>query len=59
MIPIYPCLMGSGSLAVAWAMDAVPIPASFVKIPRDTPVRKVTRNDPITPPVTAFGENAP
>ena len=40
-------------------MDAVPMPASLVKTPRDTPVRRVRKKEPTTPPVAARGENAP
>lgn len=41
------------------AIADVPSPASFEKIPRAAPVMAAVIIDPTTPPVTAFGENAP
>ncbi len=58
-IPIMPCSTGWRTQAPAWAMDAVPMPASLVKTPLEIPVRKAITAEPMAPPVTAFGENAP
>ena len=58
-IPIIPCSAGWATSALAWAMDAVPIPASLVKTPRLQPIRSARNAEPTIPPVTAFGENAP
>lgn len=57
--PIIPCWIGWSTAAEACAMDAVPMPASLVNIPRETPVRSAVSIEPMTPPVTAWGENAP
>ena len=57
--PIIPCSAGWAVLAEAWAMDAVPIPASWVNTPRLHPTCSARRAEPMMPPVTAFGENAP
>ena len=43
----------------AWAMEAVPIPASLVNTPLAQPTRRAWIQEPITPPVTASGEKAP
>ena len=40
-------------------MEAVPIPASLVKIPLDKPTLRQENRDPTAPPVTARGEKAP
>ncbi len=59
MIPISPCWAGWETWADAWAIDAVPMPASFVKMPLEDPTRTAVSIDPTTPPVIAPGENAP
>ena len=40
-------------------MEAVPIPASLVKIPLDRPTLRQENREPTAPPVTARGEKAP
>ena len=52
MTPISPCSAGWSTCAAAWAMDAVPMPASLVKTPREMPMRKTAKK-------AAFGWNAP
>ena len=58
-MPIIPCMAGWSVCADAWAMDAVPIPASLVKTPREQPVSIARKAEPSRPPVTALGETAP
>lgn len=55
---VKPLSAGCRVLAPAWAMEAVPIPASLVNTPRETPMRRVRKADPTAPPVKAFGEKA-
>ena len=59
MMPISPCRAGCSTSAAPWAMAAVPMPASFVKVPLETPRRSVVIMLPTRPPVTASGSNAP
>ena len=49
-----PSLTGSSVFAAAWAIDALPSPASFEKAALRTPVIITPKN----PPKTAFAENA-
>ena len=58
-IPNIPCFTGSSVSAHACAIDPVPIPASFEKIPLETPRLIVINMLPTTPPVNADGLNAP
>ena len=58
-IPKSPCFTGLSVSAQAWAIEPVPRPASFEKIPRDTPFWRATNIAPTIPPVTACGLNAP
>ena len=58
-MPYRACFTGSGSEVVAWAMGAVPRPASLEKMPRFIP-QLITRNtEPTAPPVTPLGVKAP
>lgn len=59
MMPISPCSAGESTWAEAWAMDAVPIPASLVKTPLAQPTLRARKDEPTIPPVTALGLNAP
>ena len=54
-IATIPSLTGSLVLAAPCAMDSVPIPASFEKAPRRTPIRITVANEP---PATASPVNA-
>ena len=52
-------MTGSFVSAQAWAIDPVPSPASFEKIPRATPFFILIKKLPTTPPVTEAGWKAP
>ncbi len=57
--PQIPCLKGCSVLAVAWAMGAVPNPASFESMPRDIPVcMALATVAPANPPATGAGDKA-
>ncbi len=59
-MPYIPCFTGSVSLVAAWAIGAVPRPASLEKIPRPAPYFiDWTMVMPNAPPITLDGENAP
>ena len=58
-IPNTPCLTGFLVSAHACAIEPVPSPASFEKIPLDTPFFMLIKKLPTAPPVTDAGENAP
>ena len=58
-IPKNPCFTGSLVSADACAIDPVPRPASFEKMPREKPFCILINMLPTTPPVTADGANAP
>ena len=58
-IEIVPCLMGLFVFAAACAIGELPNPASFEKIPRDTPNLIAIHTDaPAKPPEAAVDENA-
>lgn len=59
MMPSTPCSAGWSTWAEAWAMEAVPIPASLVNTPREAPTPMAVTMEPMRPPVTAFGAKAP
>ena len=59
IMAIVPCLTGLFVIADAWAIGALPKPASFEKIPRATPNRMAAQTAaPAKPPVAAIGVNA-
>ena len=58
-IPNIPCFTGLRVSAQACAIEPVPSPASFEKIPRETPFFILTNILPTRPPVTADGLKAP
>ncbi len=59
-IATIPCSTGWLTLATAWACGVEPIPASFEKSPLETPYLTDSLTvAPISPPVTAWGLNAP
>ena len=58
--PHIPCLIGWSVWLVAWAMGAVPRPASFEKIPLASPhLIEIKIPEPVAPPAKAFGLKAP
>ncbi len=58
-IPTTPCRTGSWVRAAAWAMGALPSPASLENTPRATPNRRTwAMAAPVNPPVAAVPVNA-
>ena len=58
-MPKKPCFTGFLVSAQACAIEPVPRPASFEKIPLETPFFMLIKKLPTAPPVTADGLNAP
>ena len=59
-IPMMPCSDGCFTLAMPWAIGALPMPASFESTPRLTPVAMTCATDaPTKPPNAAAGCRAP
>ena len=58
-MPMEACTRGLSAVEAAWAMGAVPRPASLEKTPRATPMRMASMTeDPTKPPVAAVGVKA-
>ena len=58
-MPQKPCSTGLSAPLQAWAIEALPRPASWVKIPRAMPTRMETKKPEAPPATTELGEKAP